>query len=194
MGRRSLQAIRRKELIEATISTISLHGIAETTISRIGTVAGVSPGIIHHYFTGKDELLEAVMRSLLFNLQGAVLSELKKLDDPYERISAIVDGNLSPDQFTRDVVRTWLAFWDHSPQSTAIARLQRVNALRTRSNLLHALKKILPADTASTVAANLTALMDGLWLRCALDKDDLSPKEARRLAMSYVDIFVKVHS
>jgi len=194
MGRRSLHTIRRKELIEATISTISLHGIADTTISRIGSIAGVSPGIVHHYFTGKDELMEAVMRSLLFNLQEAVLTRLRSLDDPYERIFAIVDGNLSPDQFKRDVVRTWLAFWDHSPQSTAIARLQRINALRTRSNLLHALKKILPEDTANTVAANLTALMDGLWLRCALDKEDLSPKEARRLAMSYVDIFVEGHS
>lgn len=186
MGRPSLETKRKQELIDATISAIAMHGLADTTVVRIGSHAGVSPSIVHHYFTGKDELCEAAMRSLLRKLKRAVLERLRKTSDPRERIAAIIEGNFAPEQFTMEGVRAWLAFWDRVPQAPAIARLQKLNSARTRSNLLHDFKKILPEAEAHDAASNLTALLDGLWLRCALSSDGFSPEEARRLAMTYL--------
>ena len=187
MGRPPLHDVRRKQLVDATISAISVHGLADATVSRISSAAGVSPSIVHHYFADKDALIEAAMRSLLAVLQTSILTRLRNTNDPFERIRAIVDGNFSPDQISFEGVRAWLALWSRAPQSEAIARLQRINSARTRSNLLHALRRILPSESAQIVAVNLTALMDGLWLRCALDRDDFPPAEARCHALAFVD-------
>ncbi|MEM7222535.1 MAG: transcriptional regulator BetI [Pseudomonadota bacterium] len=186
MGRPPLHDVRRKQLVEATITAISTHGLADATVSRISSAAGVSPSIVHHYFTDKDELIQAAMRSLLLVLQTSILSRLRDTNDPIERITAIVDGNFSTDQTSVEGVRAWLALWSRAPHASGIARLQRINSARTRSNLLHALRKVLPVEHARIVAANLTALMDGLWLRCALDREGFSPQEARRHALEFV--------
>ena len=55
--------VRRTQLIAAAISSLHDHGYAETTVARIAARAGVSPGIVHHYFNGKDDLLFATMRT-----------------------------------------------------------------------------------------------------------------------------------
>src|SRR5918993_975251 len=59
MPKVGMEPIRRQQLIEATITSISRYGYADATISRISKEAGVSTGIVHHYFGSKDDLLEA---------------------------------------------------------------------------------------------------------------------------------------
>ena len=46
-------------------------------------------------------------------------------------------------------------------------------------------KRLLPAAEASRLAAGLAALIDGLWLRCALTGGALAPVEARTIARDY---------
>src|SRR5690554_7145605 len=58
-----MQPIRRQQLIQATMAAIDEVGLADATVLRIARHAGVSAGIISHYFGGKDGLLEATMRS-----------------------------------------------------------------------------------------------------------------------------------
>ena len=187
MARPKLDGVRKKQLIEAAMATISAYGIEDATVSRISANAGLSAGIVHHYFGGKSELLEATMQTLLLNLQSSIVPGLRKATHPYERIVAIVEGNFSPEQFSRDVVRTWLAFWNLAPHSAEIARLQRISTVRTQRNLLYALKLIVPESRAVTISRTLTALMNGLWLDCALDSNVCPPEEGRRLALAFVE-------
>ncbi len=181
-----MEPIRRRQLIDATIASIHRHGLAETTISRISARAGVSSGIVHHYFDGKDKLLEATMRALLDGLRTAVLGRLAGAKGPRRRIEAVIDGNFAPEQFSPQAVTAWLAFWAQVPHSPALARLQRINAGRLQSNLRHALKQLLPAARAAPAALGLGALIDGLWLRCALTPGGIDAEAARRLARAYL--------
>lgn len=186
MPKVGMEPIRRRQLIEATIAAIHAHGFADTTVSRIGAVAGVSPGIVHHYFGGKNELLEATMRALLSQLRAAVVAGLGKARAPRARLAALIDANFEPDQFAPQAVTAWLAFWAQVPHVPALARLQRINAARLQSNLRHALRALLPAADAARVASGLAALIDGLWLRCALTEGGVDREAARRLAHDYL--------
>jgi TetR/AcrR family transcriptional repressor of bet genes len=42
-----------------------MHGYAGATISRIAAEAGVAPGLVHHHFNGKDDLLASLLDMLL---------------------------------------------------------------------------------------------------------------------------------
>ena len=59
MGRIDREDGRRNQLIEATIDTMAEVGFSATTLALIGQRAGISPGLVAHYFRDKDGLLEA---------------------------------------------------------------------------------------------------------------------------------------
>lgn len=185
MPKLGMEEIRRKQLIDATIASIHEDGFAETTVARISRRAGVSTGIVHHYFGGKEDLLAATLRRLLSDIRSEVSARLVKARTPMERIDAIIEGNFSDRQFTPQAVSAWLTFWAQVAHAPQLARLQRINSERSLSNIRHALKQVLPADRAEEVALGLSALIDGLWLRCALSPD-LTGAMARRIARDYV--------
>ncbi len=186
MPKVGMEPIRRRQLIDATIASMGEHGLADTTVQTISRGAGVSPGIIHHYFGGKDELLAATMRSMLVQLRGDVTERLAAAASPRARLEAIVDCNFAAGQFEPMVVAAWLGFWAQAPHNPALARLQRINARRLHSNLRHSLRALLPPDRAERVASGLAAMIDGLWLRFALT-GAMDGSEARAVALGYLD-------
>nr|ACF98206.1 putative transcriptional regulator BetI [uncultured bacterium 1114] len=186
MPKLGMEPIRRRQLIDATISSIGRYGYGEATVQRISRAAGVSSGIIHHYFGGKDELLEASMRALLAELRREVVERLARATGPRARLEAIVDGNFAPSQFDPPVVAAWLVFWSQARHEPRLARLQRLHQRRLHSNLHHAFAQAVSPATATQAAKGLAALIDGLWLSAALSgAQDID--QARAIAHRFLD-------
>jgi transcriptional repressor BetI len=186
MPKLGMEEIRRRQLIEATIASIHEVGFAESSLSRISARAGVSTGIVHHYFEDKAELLESTLRQLGANLRLAVVRRLNTAHTPVERLLAVIDGNIGTDQFTPEGVSAWLAFWAQVPTSPRLARVQAIIISRLHDNLVHALK-LLGRKDADEIAGVTEALIDGLWLRAALSSDGPNPARARRLVLDYLN-------
>jgi transcriptional repressor BetI len=186
MPKLGMEEIRRRQLIEATIASIHEVGIAESSLSRISAKAGVSTGIVHHYFEDKAELLESTLRQLGTRLRLAVVRRLSAAHTPIERLLAVIDGNIGNEQFTPEAVSAWLAFWAQVPTNPRLARVQTIIVSRLRDNLVHALK-LLGRKDALEIASVTEALIDGLWLRAALAEDGPDTTRARRLVLDYLN-------
>jgi transcriptional repressor BetI len=186
MPKLGMEEIRRRQLIEATIASIHEVGFAESSLSRISARAGVSTGIVHHYFEDKAELLESTLRSLGTNLRLCVVRKLHAARTPTERLLAVIDGNIGTEQYTPESVSAWLAFWAQVPTNPRLARIQHVIISRLRDNLVHALKSMGRKD-AEEIAQVTEALIDGLWLRAALSADGPDSARARRLVLDYLN-------
>jgi transcriptional repressor BetI len=186
MPKVGMEEIRRRQLIDATIASIHEVGFAESSLSRISGKAGVSTGIVHHYFGNKADLLEATLRQLGDSLRDSVVQRLELARSPIERLLAVIDGNIGPDQFTPEGVSAWLAFWAQVPKNERLARVQHIIISRLHDNLVHALKLMGRAD-ADDIARVTAALIDGLWLRAALSKEGPDPRNARRLVFDYLN-------
>jgi TetR/AcrR family transcriptional regulator, transcriptional repressor of bet genes len=185
MPKLGMEPVRRRQLIDATIASIGRYGLADTTVQRISREAGVSSGIIHHYFGGKSELLEATMRRLLQDLRDDVVAALRTAQSPEDRIIAVIDSNFAPSQFQAGAIAAWLAFWAEAPHVPALGRLQRLYVRRFHSNLMHSLGRLLPTELAAQTAQGLAALIDGLWLRAAL-AGSLDGAASRAIAIAYL--------
>ncbi|MEC9483614.1 MAG: transcriptional regulator BetI, partial [Halomonas sp.] len=136
MPKLGMEPIRRRQLIQATMQAIDEVGLADATVARIAKRAGVSAGIISHYFGGKDDLLEATMRQILGDLGTAVSQRRAEADaEPRSHLQAIIDGNFDRSQVSQSVIKTWLAFWASSMHRQNLQRLQYVNDRRLYSNL-----------------------------------------------------------
>ena len=187
MPKVGMQPIRRSQLIHATLEAVDQVGMGDASIALIARLAGVSNGIISHYFQDKNGLLEATMRHLLSALSKAV-REMRALydDSPRAHLRAIVEGNFDDSQVNGPAMKTWLAFWATSMHQPALRRLQRVNDHRLYSNLCYQFRRQLSADDARA-ARGLAALIDGLWLRGALTGDAFDTDEALNIAYDYLD-------
>lgn len=189
MPKVGMEPIRRQQLIKATMAAIDEVGLADTTVARIARHAGVSAGIISHYFGGKDGLLEATMRQILTDLGDAVAACRRELphDTPRARLEAIIEGNFDRSQVTDPVAKTWLAFWASSMHKPSLARLQQVNDRRLYSNLCAQFRRLMPHEEARLASRTLAAVIDGLWLRGALTPEGLDADGARRAALATLD-------
>lgn len=196
MPKVGMEPIRRRQLIQATMEAIDEAGLADTTVVRIARRAGVSAGIISHYFGGKDGLLEATMRQILSDLGEAVAMRRKALPEqsPRDHLRAIIDGNFDRSQVSQSVMKTWLAFWASSMHRPHLQRLQRVNDRRLYSNLCHQFRHCMPKAEARYAARGLAAMIDGLWLRGALAPEGLDVDRARALAYDYLDEQLERHA
>jgi TetR/AcrR family transcriptional repressor of bet genes len=55
------------------------------------------------------------------------------------------------------------------------------------SNLMSGLRPLLPTDQAMAKAMQISALIDGLWLRLGLAPNSLTPQQAVALVMKLLD-------
>jgi betaine-aldehyde dehydrogenase len=188
LQRDELEESRRGQLIAVTIDSLAELGYVSSTLAQIAGRAGVSPGLVAHYFGDKDGLLEAAFRSLSRRVGDQVRTRLAQARTPRGRIQAVIDANLAPAEFEQRTGTAWLAFWGQVVHAPRLKRVQRVYQKRTLSNLQHALKHLLPADEARSLAYMIAAMIDGVWLRAALSEwTEADSESARALLTAFVD-------
>jgi betaine-aldehyde dehydrogenase len=175
-------------LVEVTIDSLAELGYVGTTLAQIALRAGVSTGLVAHYFGDKDGLLDAAFRSLARRVANQVGARLRQVSTPRGRIQAVIDANLAPEEFEQRTGTAWLAFWGQVLHVESLKRVQSVYQRRMLSNLRSSLKKLVPADEAQRLAAMIAAMIDGVWLRAALSGwREADSESARALLTAFVD-------
>jgi betaine-aldehyde dehydrogenase len=186
--RDELEESRRRQLIEVTIDSLAEVGYVGSTLAQIASRADVSPGLVAHYFRDKDGLLAASFRTLARRVGQRERARFALAHTPRGRIQAVIDANLAPEEFDQRTGTAWLAFWGQVLHAEGLKRVQKVYQVRTLSNLRHALKQLVPAHEARSLAAMIAAMIDGVWLRAALSSwQEADSESARALLTAFVD-------
>ena len=192
MPKLGMEPIRRAALIEATIAEIGQAGSLDITVGQIARRAGVSSGLAHHYFGGKDQILLAAMRHIMAEYAREVRTGLKAATTPMARLRAIIDGSFAPSNFQSATVGSWLNFYVLALSSDEAHRLHRIYALRLRSNLTHALRP-LAGERAPGIADITAALIDGLYLNYGLGAELPDSKATTDLVMGFLNTQIAAH-
>lgn len=79
--RRLSAAERRTALVEATIAVVAREGYHRASLAEIARTAGMSKGLIWHYYADGDALLADAARTALTTVRDAVAADLD-LDAP----------------------------------------------------------------------------------------------------------------
>jgi len=187
MPKIGMEPLRRRALIDATISAIGERGSLDVTMSDIAGRAGVSSALAHHYFGAKGELLQATMRQLLADLGADATAALSRSRTARERLSAVIAVNFSAGQFRQEIVHAWLAFYVEAQKSAELRRLLRVYARRLHSNLMSGLLPLMSRHDAERMAEGIAAMIDGLYIRRALRDGLPNPGSATALVEDYVE-------
>src|SRR4051812_35164685 len=103
---------RRQSLIEAAARVLAVRGAAGASVRVICAEAGVSPGLLRHYFDGIDALIAAT-----YAWTGAQVSEALAEavavagPEPRARLLAYVTASFRQPIADPQLLATWIAFW-----------------------------------------------------------------------------------
>lgn len=180
--------VRRAMLIEAATRRLAQGGIGAFTIDGICKEAGVSRGLVNHYFDGRDGLLVEVYRSSLHSSLNAQIAEAKHRRaenagfPPEISLVTLLRSSFSPDYFSRDNLLLWLSLWGEIAVNSRLRAAHRELYQVYRSELAEVIAAVAQKRgrqvDASALARNFVALVDGLWLECCLDRSILTPEAA----------------
>ncbi|MDZ7749899.1 MAG: TetR family transcriptional regulator C-terminal domain-containing protein [Halofilum sp. (in: g-proteobacteria)] len=185
--RRQTPDQRRQALMDAALRCLAHHGAEKTSIRTICQEAGVSVGLINHYYSGKEALIADVYEQLandqLAALRGA-------MDDAgpgaRARLSAFFRASFSPVTLDSGLLRVWLSFWSMAQQSAPIAAAHD-RTYRAYRETLEGVLGELAREAAGRgldvrlAAIGLSGVLDGLWVEWCLDPDTFTPEEGVRL-------------
>lgn len=189
MPKLGMEPIRRAALVKATIDEIGAAGTLDVTVHRIAARAGVSSALAHHYFGAKEELFLAAMRHILALYGDAVRKGLAGARAPRERLEAVIRAGFEADQFRGPVVSAWLNFYVAAQNAPHAQRLLAVYQRRLRSNLVHDLRPLV-GNRAEVAAETVAALIDGLYIRAALDPRATDPGQAAERVLRMLDLMI----
>lgn len=184
---------RRAALLKATINEIGLAGSLDVTVGQIAKRAGMSTALAHYYFESKDAIFLAAMRHILSEFARLVHEEMAGTQTHAEKLEAIVDASLGKEQFADDVVTAWLVFYVQAQHSSEAARLLKIYVRRLHSNLVHCLRGFVSRAQAQEIAQGTAALIDGIYIRHALQNAAPTRVEARRMVKDYLQMSLHQH-
>ena len=183
---------RRQSLVEACARVLAQAGAAGTSVRAIALQAGVSPGLLNHYFSGIDALVAATYSHVEAQVSAALDSALTQAGtDPRARLDAYVTASFTPPVASGELLATWIAFWSLVRSHPDIARLHDEQYARFRARLetLLACCGIAAGNLRHTAIA-VTALVDGLWLELSLSPAAFSAAEASAIARAQLDALI----
>jgi len=184
---------RRQALIDAAAASLAEAGIAGTSVRAICTRAGVSAGLLRHYFDGVDALIAETYRTVTATVGEAHAAAVEAAGtDPRARLIAYLTASFRPPVADPALLATWLAFWSLVKTDPAIAAIHAETYSGYRSELEALLAGCGLAQTQCRPAAiALTALVDGLWLELTLDPTTFSADQAGAMAVRWLDALLE---
>ena len=167
---------RREQVIDAALACFSEKGFHETTMKDIARQAGVSYGIVYHYFNSKEDIIEATWQHV-YKAREAGFEKAQQKELTLDMLDSFVEKSLvrmeQPETSAEMRLRTQL-FGEAllNPRIGDSMRKSWNNTLSYFEEILHhgqAKGEIDPDIDTRVMARVFMAVHDGIILQKALD-------------------------
>lgn len=194
--RREGEERRREALVAAALELVAEGGVAGATVRAIAERAGVTPGLIRHYFDSKEELIRAAYAAVMERMtEESEIAAERPGDDPLIRLAAFVAASLRPPVMDSERVGLWAGFLHQVRRDPAMREVHRATYLGYRDRL-QALILALPGqgdrERARELAIACNGVIDGLWLEGGALPDAFRPGELERIGLAAVGAILGV--
>jgi len=186
---------RRAELIAATAAVLAEHGLAGTNVRAICAKAGVSPGLLRHYFKGIDDLVAATYQATSDRMDAIFVDAVDGAGpDPRARLNAYLTASFRPPVTDPELLGAWTAFWALARSDAQMAAVHAASYAGYRARLAELIALCgVALDDAAKLAVLLTAMVDGLWLELSLDPGSFGAAAAAAMVEQAVGALLPPH-
>lgn len=185
---------RRAAILDAALLLFASRGLAATNVRHIAQGAGMSQGLLYHYFKNKEEIFTELVAYSYGRMKEAALGleEMKAPAD--EKLKMALSRLLSNMKDKENNARQYL-FTNIAAASSAIPDEAEAIIRQTRPVLYLSLEKImiqgqqegsLLAGDASQMAALFWATINGLAVQAALHDAHWNPPPAQYILRMFL--------
>ena len=183
MGRKSLKEIRQKEILRGFYAVAKKIGIENTSIAKVANHLKVNPSLIMHYFTSRENILNALVDFILENYSGIYEVNGGEIDTKGKLLELI--NNLFS--------RKWDKLFDDGVFYSCYALIYRNKNFRSRYKKMHdSLHDLLNESLKQAASHNIIdnrdiqekvtiifSIVDGAYYLLGMvdDKEELEAKE-----------------
>lgn len=184
--------MRRRELADAAWRVIRRDGLEAASVRNIAKEAGVSLGLLRHYFSSQDDLFAYALGRIGERIRERI-GNLTLTGDVRADVVTIIEQTMPLDEERQTEAIIWLAFLGKSLANAGLGAL----AAETHENLYRLYRKLLatmqrqglisPDADLELESRRLHALIDGLVVHAvsynrAVDREAIRGIIARHLA------------
>jgi len=193
--RREGEERRRQDLIEATLDCVAENGLQGATVRAIALRAGVTAGLIRHYFPGKEELLQAAYATMMGRMTELAKTALATVEEkPRLKLAAFVGASLVPPVIDVRTFSLWASFIGRAGSDPALGVAHRAGYLGFRDEVETLVAEVL-ADAGRQAgegelrrhAIAINAIIDGLWVEGCLAGDMFAGGELAEIGIGSVE-------
>jgi TetR/AcrR family transcriptional repressor of bet genes len=155
---------RRRLIAEALWRVVVREGLESVSLRHVAAEAGVSMGLVQHYFATKDEMVLFALASMTERVGGRMAEGMAALpdpDDPKQRVRAVLLAVLPLDDERWVEAQVGATFLARAPVDARLADYLRSGYAEGHEFLTGQLQ-VAGVDDAARQAHLLFALADGL--------------------------------
>ncbi|BCJ87971.1 TetR/AcrR family transcriptional regulator [Effusibacillus dendaii] len=196
MPKVGMKEVRQQQVIEATMRCIVKKGLSQMSMKDIAVEAGVSTGIIYHYFKNKEDLLLQVLKESFRKSHERVMDTVEPLRQSREKLLKHLENINAVPKENPDFYIVLLNYLGQAPHNPEIHKI----VTKFLSNLTSYANRYLSTDLTGGTFADvrlwhlptiLLALGMGLGIMWTLDRNSFSIEEMdvslKDLISRYID-------
>lgn len=188
MPRRVDREERRQRIAGALLRVVARDGLAAVSLRHVAGEAGVTTGMVQHYFPSKDSMMEFAMRTASASYENRIregLAELGENPTPREIIGILLGALLPADEAGEGDARVALAFQAYAvTHADAAAYLEEGNVL-LRTHLAGLIRANSSHPDPAVAATGLLGTAEGLAIHMLTGT--LSAADARGALANLID-------
>ncbi len=179
--RREGEERRRDALITAAMEIVAESGPGAATVRAIAERAGVTPGLIRHYFSNKDELSRTAYVAMMARMAAENKAAIDAIPgDAVTRVAVCVVNWLRPSVMEPGALIAWAGFVPaiRADMAMRAAHASTYQAFRGQwEDLISALPQHSgkPPLDIRALATACNGMIDGLWFEGSLQPETLDP-------------------
>lgn len=112
--------IRREQICRAASMVIAREGFSGTTMRTVAKEAGVSTGMLNHYFSGREDLLTRTLVHVSERSLNSYREAIDGLPPGRERLQALIASILGGDPAGMDTWRVWIAAYGEAVRAPQV--------------------------------------------------------------------------
>ncbi|WP_428688270.1 TetR family transcriptional regulator C-terminal domain-containing protein [Roseibium sp.] len=184
--------VRRKQLIDATITCIGRAGISGTTLPAVTREAGLSLGIVNFHFENKDRLLEETLKFLAEEHRAIWMKALARPDlGPAAKLRAVVEAQFHPRICSRKKLAVWFAFFGEAGHRKSYRATSSHIDMERQEICADLCRQIMEEGgytglDAEEITLTLESLFDGFWLNMLMYPARFSREAAAAQTLNYL--------
>lgn len=186
---------KKQLFIDATIYCLAEYGFKETTVRKIAEMAKVAPGLLTHYYSGKEVLIAESYKYLAKKFLDLFHERIaSKKNNPIEALQIFIKATFEKDNLNPKMLRVWLTFWSLTLTHKDLKHIHKENYRQYIASIERLLIQAYQKDNKDvdiahirSLAIGIIGLLDGLWVEWCLDPNTFSPHEALQIVYNFVE-------